>query len=96
MPKRSNRRRIPLGRLLGGLFAQPPAQLYAKTSIYQCGREMEIENFKALHAYEPGLLCVDLGQGLLTITGDELQIVALKKGRLWLRGIFFKTEFSYK
>ena len=56
---------------------------------------MEIENFKTLLDYEDGLIRVDLGQGTLTVTGDRLEIAALEKGRLRLRGIFIKTEFSY-
>lgn len=77
------------------MFAQPPAGLYAQTSIYQCGNEMEIENFRVLLDYEEGLVRVGLGRGVLTVTGDGLEIAALEKNRLRLRGTFLKTEFSY-
>lgn len=95
LPKRSKRPRSTPRRSIKGLFAQPPAQLYSRTTIYQCGNEMEIENFKTLLDYEDGLIRVDLGHGTLTVMGDRLEIAALEKGRLRLRGIFFKTEFSY-
>lgn len=95
LPKRSKRPRPVPRRTIKSLFAQPPLQFYAQTTLYQCGNEMEIENFKTLLDYEDGLVRVDLGHGTLTVTGDRLEIAALEKGRLRLRGIFFKTEFSY-
>lgn len=56
---------------------------------------MEIENFKLLLDYEEGVIRVSLGRGTLTVTGDGLEIAALEKNRLRLRGTFLKTEFSY-
>jgi len=96
LSRRRNSSRRPAGSLFKSRFAQPPQGLYAKTSIYHCGKEMELENFKAVLEYKPGLLRVYLGRGVVTITGDQLQIVAMEKNRLWLRGIVLRTEFSYE
>lgn len=79
----------------GALFAQPPAGLYGRASIYQCGGELEVENFKELLDYREGSVRIRLGRGVLTVTGDGLELAALEKHRLRLKGLVLKTEFSY-
>ncbi len=78
------------------LFAQPPAGLYGGTTLYQCGNEMELENFKMLLDYQENKLRVRMKNGVLTIFGDRLEIAALEPRRLRIRGLVLKTEFSYE
>ena len=80
---------------VGHLFAQPPSNLYGKTSVYLCGNEIEVENFRELLLYQEGKILFRLSRGVLTITGDRLEIRALEQHRIRLRGTVLCTEFSY-
>ena len=77
------------------LFAQPPSNLYGKTSVYLCGGEMEIENFCELLLYQEGKIQLRLQRGLFTVEGDRLEIEVLDQKRIRLRGTILRTEFSY-
>lgn len=55
---------------------------------------MEIEQFRRIRSYEEGKLCLELGQGLLTIYGDCLKIETLSAHRLTLCGQILRTDFS--
>jgi sporulation protein YqfC len=96
LPKSSRRQGPHPRRDLKNLFAQPPKMLYGRASLYWCGREMEIENFQKILDYDTGYLKIGLKGGSITVTGDELSLTALEKGRALLRGRFFKIEFSYE
>ena len=78
------------------LFAQPSKTLYGKTSVYLCENDLEIENFHQIIDCGPEQIRVQLSAGVLTVTGEQLKIIALEKHRLRLRGWVLKTEFSYE
>ena len=75
------------------LFRQPPANFYGRTSVYLSGNILEIEHFRRIRSYEDGELCLELGKGLLTIYGRQLQITTLSTQRITLRGEILRTEF---
>ena len=78
------------------MFAQPPKNLYGRTSVYLCGRELEVENFRELLDYQRNRVCLRLSCGTLTVFGDDLELAALEKHRIRLCGMVLKTEFSYE
>lgn len=76
------------------MFRQPPPDFYGRASLYLSGRRMEIEQFRRIRSYEEGKLCLELGQGVLTVYGDGLKIETLSTRRLTLRGQILRTDFS--
>lgn len=96
MSKQKHRRQTALHPSVGSLFAQPPKDLYGKTSVYLCGRELEVENFRELLDYREDRIRIRLVHGILTIEGDRLVIAALEKHRIRLHGTVLRTEFSFE
>lgn len=76
------------------MFRQPPPGFYGRASIYLSGGQMEIEQFRRICTYEEGKLCLELGQGVLTVYGDGLKIEMLSAHRLTLSGQILRTDFS--
>lgn len=95
MPHKKQRQGLRSGQWLRRLFAQPPAAFYGSTSVYLCGREMEIENYRAILDYSDGRLQLNAGSGRLTVTGYDMTIVSLEAKRILLHGTFLRAEFSY-
>ena len=96
MSKRNGRRQTAPQKRGKSLFAQPPENLYGRTSIYLCGRELEVENFRELLDYQQDRVRLRLSCGILTVLGDCLELAALEKHRIRLCGTVLKTEFFYE
>ncbi len=76
-------------------LSQLPFCFYRKEALYWSGNAMELENFKKVVLLEKDKLCVETSRGYLTVTGDELTVAAMEKGRILLHGRFLQVSFSY-
>ncbi len=94
LPKRKQHRAASVGGWAKQLFVQPTQAFYEKPSVYLSAGELEIQNFRAIVAYSEQGLVVDFHKGQIEVTGDGLVIRALEKGRVSVRGLILKIEFS--
>lgn len=76
------------------LFRQPPRGLYEQPSVYTCGGQMEITNFRRIVLYNEEKLCVETKSGRFTVYGDGLKIRTLAARRITLRGKFLRTDWA--
>ena len=95
LPKRSHRQGLHPCRYIKKILEQPPQALYDGPALYWAGQELEIDHFIRLMDYGDGYLKLALKGKNLTVTGDDLSMTALEKGRVLLHGRFLKIEFSY-
>lgn len=55
---------------------------------------MELEHFRRVVLLEENKLCVETGRGTVTVSGTNLTVEALERGRILLKGRFEQISFS--
>lgn len=95
MPIRKRRPAPHPARAVRDLFVQPTAAFYGQAALYWCGRELEIQKFLGILAFDRSRLRLRLHQGSLCIEGDDLTILALERDRILLQGRICRIEYSY-
>lgn len=79
------------------IFRQPPSNFYHQPVLHiNCHGQIEVEHCKSILFYNEQMIRLDMGRWEITLMGDELQLCAISKALLALKGRVLKTEFTYK
>lgn len=84
------------GAWLHGLLQMPPPDFYHRPVLHiDCGGHVEVEGCRAVLLYNQEQIRLDMGHWQVSIFGDELELEAMNKRELQIRGRVLRTEFSY-
>lgn len=84
------------GALFRGLLQMPPPDFYRRPVLHiDCGGHVEVEGCRAVLLYDQEQIRLDMGRWQVSIFGDELELEAMNKRELQIRGRVLRTEFSY-
>lgn len=90
-PRRSRRRFDP-----GSLLAQPPRQFYFLPELEIRGGLIITDGCRRVLDFTPQTICLDLGEGIVTLYGQELRIESLSGKRLVAAGRVHRIELKNK
>ena len=90
-PRRSRQRFDP-----GSLLAQPPRQFYFLPELEIRGGLIITDGCRRVLDFTPRTICLDLGEGIVTLYGQELRIESLSGKRLVAAGRVHRIELKNK
>ena len=80
----------------GDLFAQPPAAFYRLPEFELRGSSLLTRGCRRVLDFTPQRICLDMGDTLVTLYGEELRIESFAGKRLILAGRFARVELRSK
>lgn len=90
-PRRSRQRFDP-----GSLLAQPPRQFYFLPELEIRGGLIITDGCRRVLDFTSQTICLDLGEGIVTLYGQELRIESLSGKRLVAAGRVHRIELKNK